>query len=120
MATHLDAILAFVVAMALATALTPVAGRLARRTGAIAFPSERGLAERATPLLGGLAILIAVLVAALIWMPGTIRLPHTAHAARGPGGTVHTWSLLAGAGLITLVGAVDDLFDLPPLGKLVG
>jgi UDP-GlcNAc:undecaprenyl-phosphate/decaprenyl-phosphate GlcNAc-1-phosphate transferase len=120
MATHLDAVLAFVVAMVLATVLTPLAGRLARRVGAMAFPSERGLAERATPLLGGVAILIAVVVAALIWMPGTIRLPHTAHAARGSGGTVHTWSLLAGAGLITLVGAVDDLFDLPPLGKLVG
>jgi UDP-GlcNAc:undecaprenyl-phosphate/decaprenyl-phosphate GlcNAc-1-phosphate transferase len=120
MATHLDAILAFVVAMALATVLTPLAGRLARRVGAMAFPSERGLAERATPLLGGVAILVAVLVAALIWMPETIRLPHTAHAARGAGGTVHTWALLVGAGLITLVGAVDDLFDLPPLVKLVG
>ncbi|HEY1521631.1 MAG TPA: MraY family glycosyltransferase [Solirubrobacteraceae bacterium] len=120
MATHLDAVLAFVVAMLLATLLTPLAGRLARRLGAMAFPSERGLAERATPLLGGVAILIAVVVAALIWMPGTIRLPHTAHAARGPGGTVHTWALLTGAGLIALVGAVDDLYDLPPLGKLAG
>jgi UDP-GlcNAc:undecaprenyl-phosphate/decaprenyl-phosphate GlcNAc-1-phosphate transferase len=120
MATHLDAILAFVGAMALATLLTPLAGRLARRVGAMAFPSERGLAERATPLLGGVAILIAVVVAALIWMPATIRLPHTAHAARGAGGTVHTWALLVGAGLIALVGAVDDLFDLPPLGKLAG
>jgi UDP-GlcNAc:undecaprenyl-phosphate GlcNAc-1-phosphate transferase len=120
MATHLDAILAFVVAMALATALTPAAGRLARRVGAMAFPSERGLAERATPLWGGLAILIAVLVAAVIWMPATIRLHHTAHAPPGAGGTVHTWALLVGAALIALVGALDDLFDLPPLGKLVG
>jgi UDP-GlcNAc:undecaprenyl-phosphate GlcNAc-1-phosphate transferase len=121
MATHLDAVLAFVVAMTLATVLTPLAGRLARRVGAMAFPSERGLAERATPLLGGLAILIAVVVAAVIWMPGTIGLPPSPHAARGVhGGTVHTWALLVGAALIAVVGAVDDMFDLPPMGKLVG
>jgi UDP-GlcNAc:undecaprenyl-phosphate GlcNAc-1-phosphate transferase len=122
MATHLDAVLAFGVAMVLATLLTPLAGRLARRIGAMAFPSDRGLAERATPLLGGLAILVAVLVAALIWMPGTIGLPHTAHAAaaRGPAGTAHTWAILAGAGLITFVGALDDVFDLPAIGKLIG
>ena len=120
MATHLDAVLAFVVAMVVATLLTPLAGRLARRVGAMAFPSERGLAEQATPLFGGLAILVGVLVAAVIWMPATIKLPHTAHGAPGASGTVHTWALLVGAGLIALVGAVDDLFDLPPLGKLVG
>ncbi len=119
MATHLDAVLAFVVAMVVATVLTPLAGRLARRVGAMAFPSERGLAERATPLLGGLAILIAVLVAALIWMPGTIRLQHIPHGPK-VGGTVHTWAILVGAAVITLVGALDDIFDLPPLGKLVG
>jgi UDP-GlcNAc:undecaprenyl-phosphate GlcNAc-1-phosphate transferase len=120
MATHLDAILAFVVAMALATVLTPLAGRLARRVGAMAFPSDRGLAERATPLLGGLAILVGVVVAAVIWMPGTIRLPHVPHGPKGPGGTVHTWAILVGAAAITLVGALDDVYDLPPLGKLVG
>jgi UDP-GlcNAc:undecaprenyl-phosphate/decaprenyl-phosphate GlcNAc-1-phosphate transferase len=121
MATHLDAILAFVVAMVLATLLTPLAGRLARRVGAMAFPSDRGLAERATPLLGGLAILVGVLVAALIWMPGLIRLPPPLHAAKGAHGpTVHTWAILVGAAVITLVGALDDVFDLPPLVKLVG
>ena len=120
MATHLDAVLAFVVAMVLATLLTPMAGRLAHRVGAMAFPSDRGLAERTTPLLGGLAILAGVLVAALIWMPGTIRLPHVPHTPRGPGGTVHTWAILLGAAMITLVGALDDIFDLPPMGKLVG
>ena len=120
MATHLDAILAFVTATVLATLLTPVAGRLARRVGAMAFPSDRGLAERATPLLGGLAILIAVLVAAVIWMPWTITLPHVPHTPRGPGGTVHTWAILVGAAVIALVGALDDVYDLPPLGKFVG
>jgi UDP-GlcNAc:undecaprenyl-phosphate/decaprenyl-phosphate GlcNAc-1-phosphate transferase len=115
---YLDAVLAFVVAMAIAAALTPIAARFARRIGAIAMPSERGLATRSTPLLGGLAILAGVLVAAAIWMPATIKLPRTV-GTKGSG-TVDTWGLMAGAVLITLVGAIDDARDLPPLGKLIG
>jgi UDP-GlcNAc:undecaprenyl-phosphate GlcNAc-1-phosphate transferase len=115
-----DAVFAFFVALAIATVLTPVAARAARRIGAIAKPSERGLALRETPLLGGLAILAAVLVAAAIWMPGTIKLPHTAGAPRGAGGTVHLWAILVGACLITAVGVVDDALDLRPGWKLLG
>jgi UDP-GlcNAc:undecaprenyl-phosphate GlcNAc-1-phosphate transferase len=117
---YLDAVFAFVVAMVLAAVLTPLAARGAWRIGAIAMPSERGLAERATPLLGGLAILAAVLVAGFIWLPATIKLPHTAHTPRGAGGTVHTWGILVGACVITAVGAIDDWRDLPPVLKLVG
>src|ERR1035437_6001650 len=115
-----DAVFAFVVAMLVATVLTPLAARLARRVGAIAMPSERGLAERATPLLGGLAILAGVLVAAAIWMPGTIGLPRTVGARPRTGETVHTWALLAGACLIALIGAIDDARDLRPQYKLLG
>src|SRR5437588_2899002 len=109
---YLHAVLAFLVAMAVAAVLTPAAARLARRVGAIAMPSERGLAQRVTPLLGGLAILAGVLLAAAIWMPGVIKLPHTAHTPRGAAGTVHTWAIIAGACLITAVGALDDYREL--------
>jgi UDP-GlcNAc:undecaprenyl-phosphate GlcNAc-1-phosphate transferase len=115
-----DAVFAFLVAMAVATVLTPLAARLARRVGAVVEPSARGLAERATPALGGLAILAGVLLAGAIWLPETIKLPHTVGGHPGPGGTVHTWTILAGAALIALVGAIDDAKDLPPLAKLLG
>jgi UDP-GlcNAc:undecaprenyl-phosphate GlcNAc-1-phosphate transferase len=115
-----DAFFAFLVAMAVATVLTPFAGKLARRVGAVATPSDRGLAERDTPALGGLAILAGVLVAAAFWLPPTINLHHTAGTAPGTGGTVHTWALLAGACLITLVGAIDDAHPLRPQWKLLG
>jgi UDP-GlcNAc:undecaprenyl-phosphate GlcNAc-1-phosphate transferase len=111
---------AFFVATAIAAVLTPLAARLANRVGAIAMPSERGLATRSTPLLGGLAILAAVLVASALWMPTTIHLPRNVGAPLGSGGTVDTWTVLAGACVITLVGAVDDMRDLPPLVKLLG
>jgi UDP-GlcNAc:undecaprenyl-phosphate GlcNAc-1-phosphate transferase len=114
------AVFAFLVAMAIAAVLTPLAARFAKRVGAVAMPSERGLATRTTPLLGGLAILAGVLVAAALWMPDVIRLPRNVGAPKGSGGTVDTWQLLAGAALIALVGAVDDRQDLPPLVKLIG
>ena len=115
-----DALLAFLVAMAVATLLTPLTARLARRVGAVATPSDRGLAERDTPALGGLAILAGVLVAAAFWLPPTINLHHTAGTAPGTGGTVHTWAILAGACLITFVGAIDDAHPLRPQWKLLG
>jgi UDP-GlcNAc:undecaprenyl-phosphate GlcNAc-1-phosphate transferase len=113
-----DAVFAFLVAMALATALTPLAARFARRIGAIDFPRARGLSERPTPKLGGLAIMAGVLVAALLWLPATIHLHRVPHALSG--GTVHTWTILLGAGVITLVGAVDDWRALSPPAKLAG
>jgi UDP-GlcNAc:undecaprenyl-phosphate GlcNAc-1-phosphate transferase len=115
-----DAVLSFFAALVVSAAATPLAARLARRIGAVDIPRERGLALRETPLLGGLAILAAVLVAAAIWMPTEIKLPHTARGPAGPGGTVETWWVIAGACLIALVGAIDDTRPLRPLVKLAG
>ena len=115
-----DAVFAFAVAMALAAILTPLTSRLARAVGAVDEPSARGLSQRATPRLGGLAILAGVVVAAVIWMPGSIKLAHTPHGRPGSAGTVQTWAIIAGALVIALVGALDDVFDLKPLLKLAG
>ena len=114
-----DAVFAFLVATVVAALLTPLAALVAWRVGAIAMPSERGLATRSTPLLGGLAILAGLIVASAIWMPDQIRLPRTA-GRLGSSGTVDTWAVIAGACVIALVGAIDDACDLPPLLKLLG
>ena len=98
------AVFALLVAMALAAVLTPLAARLARSIGALDKPRDRGLAIKETPTLGGLAILAGILVAGAIWLPSS-----------GP-----TGSILLGAVAITAVGALDDVFDLPPWLKLLG
>jgi UDP-GlcNAc:undecaprenyl-phosphate GlcNAc-1-phosphate transferase len=84
------------------------------------FPRERGLGFRETPLLGGLAILVAVLVPAAIWLPSQVNLAHAAHGRPGPAGTVYMWGVIAGACVITLVGAIDDVRPLRPMVKLAG
>jgi len=99
-----NAFLGFVAALVVATALTPVVARFARRIGAVDGLKERGLAREATPLLGGLAIFAGVLAGALAFVPGST-------AMRG---------VLAGAALITAVGALDDWRELTPAAKLLG
>ena len=113
-----DAVFAFLAATVVAALLTPLAGRLARRVGAIAYPSDRGLARKPTPELGGLAILAAVILAAVIWLPSTIPLPLAPGESRAT--VVHVWPVIGGAVLIALIGAIDDARDLKPLVKLVG
>jgi UDP-GlcNAc:undecaprenyl-phosphate GlcNAc-1-phosphate transferase len=101
---ELDALLAAAAAAAVTAALTPLVGRVSRRFGLLDEPRERGLSERLTPLLGGVAILAGVLVAALVFIP----MDATYQA------------ILGGAVIITVVGAVDDVVDLNPGLKLVG
>src|SRR6187200_121635 len=91
-----DALLGFLVALVVAALLTPPVARLARRIGAVDGVKERGLAQQATPLLGGLAIFAVVLVAAALYLPLN-------QSTRG---------ILIGAAVITLVGAIDDWREL--------
>ena len=81
--------------------LTPLAARFARRIGAVDQQKDIGLAKDATPLLGGLAIFGGALVAGLLFLPDNER----------------TEGILAAAALITIVGALDDVFDLPPIDQ---
>jgi UDP-GlcNAc:undecaprenyl-phosphate GlcNAc-1-phosphate transferase len=108
--TELEALYAFLAALAVTAVLTPLTMRLARAIGAIDQPRERGLSERPTPLLGGLAIFAGALVAGLIWLP----------AGYGSKQTELWHGVLLGAAVITLVGAIDDRFELHPAVKLVG
>ena len=101
---ELTAIAAFAVAAAVAGLVTPLTARLAHRVGAVDRPGERGLSDRPMPRLGGLALLAGVLVAGALFLPA------------GP-----EWrAILAGAALITAIGALDDRWGLSPAVKLAG
>jgi UDP-GlcNAc:undecaprenyl-phosphate GlcNAc-1-phosphate transferase len=102
--TPWDAVGAGAVAALLVVGLTPVAVRIAHRIGAVDEPRARGLSDRPMPRLGGVAIFAGVLVSALLFLP-----------LGGRFGAV-----ILGAAIITVVGALDDMFELNAPIKLLG
>jgi len=98
------AVVGFAVAFLLAVLLTPVISQVAWRAGVVDAPADgRRLHERPTPLLGGLAIL------------GAIAIPSLA-LGHGHG----FWGIMAGAALMSLLGALDDIHPLHPGMKIAG
>jgi UDP-N-acetylmuramyl pentapeptide phosphotransferase/UDP-N-acetylglucosamine-1-phosphate transferase len=93
---------AFALALSIAWITTPVAGRFAWRLGAIDRPRERGLHNIPTPRLGGVAILMAVLAAGLVFLDPTSE----------------TRAILGGALVIAVVGALDDVLRTKELVKV--
>src|SRR5438552_7990980 len=99
-----NGLLGFGLALVIALLTTPVARAFAWRIGAIDEPRERSLHQFPAPRLGGLAIVVAVVAATLIFLPHDKQ----KHA------------ILIGAAVIVPVGAVDDLLELSADFKLVG
>src|SRR5208283_4799333 len=91
-------------AFALTLGLTPLVGRLARRSGMMARPRSDRWHKKPTALLGGVAIFLAVNIFALLaipWQPQTL-------------------TILGASGFLFLVGLADDILHLKPYQKLVG
>jgi UDP-GlcNAc:undecaprenyl-phosphate/decaprenyl-phosphate GlcNAc-1-phosphate transferase len=98
------AVVGFAVAFLLAVLLTPVVSQAAWRAGVVDAPGEgRRQHERPTPLLGGIAILGAIAIPAL-------ALGHN-HGF---------WGIMAGAALMSMLGALDDIHPLHPGPKIIG
>ena len=108
--SHTDALWGFLVAGLIAFLTAPLAARLARSVGAIDIPKERGLHDKPTPSLGGLAMLAGVLVAGVLFLPLFGDLPVDKQ----------TRGIILGAIAVALVGTVDDIWELPPPAKLLG
>lgn len=102
--TAIEALFAFLVALVLALALVPLTKWLAVRVGAIDYPNERSLHTIPTPKLGGLGILVAAVVAGILWLPSDTE----------------SNAIVYGAIAIAWVGFLDDVFELPAAPKLLG
>ena len=94
----------FVTSLVLALAGTPLVRAVACRVGAIDHPDPRRVHLSPTPLLGGLAIFGAAVLA--------LSFTHTLER--------HFLGGLIGGGVILLVGIWDDLYHISPKTKLFG
>jgi UDP-GlcNAc:undecaprenyl-phosphate GlcNAc-1-phosphate transferase len=107
-----------VVAAVVTVLLAPAAAALARRVGAVAVRAvpldpDRHDGTDTVPTLGGLAVLGGVLAALAL----ARQLPAFAEVTAA---TSEPLAVAVGAGLVALVGALDDLLDLSAWLKLAG
>ena len=86
------------VGFAASLTLTPLTRQLALRLGVVDKPSQRKLHLDSKPMMGGLAIYLALALALLLFSPAR----HIAALA----------AVLAGAALLALLGLLDDRYDL--------
>lgn len=100
-----ELLLLFFSALVITIAATPVSKWLAPRVGVVAHPRARDIHTKPVPKLGGLAILLSVLVAALILGR---RLEFQQFAA-----------IVVAATLMSFMGLMDDRFTLNAYVKLV-
>jgi UDP-GlcNAc:undecaprenyl-phosphate/decaprenyl-phosphate GlcNAc-1-phosphate transferase len=99
-------ILAFVGALLIAFAATPVARRIAPHLGVMDLPNPRKVHAQPMPLLGGAAIVVASLLTLLL--------------LRDRFEIQQLGSILLGAALMALLGFYDDRWGLRPILKLIG
>ena len=100
----MDLVIPFLVAVAGAAVLTPVAMWLARRLGAVANPRSDRWSKRPTPTLGGIAIYLSYTATLISFVPLTSEII----------------GLLVAGGAVFLLGLADDLRPLRPSVKLSG
>lgn len=109
----MEAIAVFAAAALTTLVATPLAGRLARRVGAIAVPDDRRVHERPTPTLGGLGLLLGFLAGMLVgWRFGGFEAIFTAPTV--PLGVV------VAAVAVYAVGFVDDIREISAPAKTAG
>lgn len=101
------------VAAAVSFLTTPVARLLARRAGAMTAVRDRDVHDAVTPRLGGLAMFAGVVVAMLL----ASQVPFLEGLYDD---STQPWGILAAAGLVCLLGAADDKWDLDWVTKLAG
>lgn len=91
-------IFSFLVAAIIAFATTPIAKLIARRVGAVDYPSARRVNKVPIPRMGGMAIFYGFMVSVLCFVDI---------------GSPELRGILLGAVIIAVLGALDDVYQLP-------
>lgn len=97
-------LLAFIISMVTAVAVTPLVIKFAHKIGAVDKPSQRKVHQRVMPRLGGLAIFIAVTIG--YFVAGLYEAKIT--------------GIIVGALIIIILGIIDDKYEISAKVKLSG
>ncbi|NLY08303.1 MAG: undecaprenyl/decaprenyl-phosphate alpha-N-acetylglucosaminyl 1-phosphate transferase [Tissierellia bacterium] len=97
-------IAAFLLTFVISLIMTPIVIRLAKATGTMDIPKDdRRMHNKAMPLMGGLAMYIAIMVGILVYLPINQK----------------TLSIILGATIILISGIIDDRKGMSPKTKVL-
>lgn len=102
-------VIGFIASCSLALIMTPLVKRFAFWAGAISVPNHRSVHTKKMPLMGGLAMFISF---AAVYLAVALTI--------GKYDTEVMLGMLLGGGIIVIVGALDDRFNISPRLKLLG
>jgi UDP-GlcNAc:undecaprenyl-phosphate GlcNAc-1-phosphate transferase len=102
-----------VIAALVSYAATPAMRHLAYRIGAVTAVRERDVHSVPTARLGGVAIYLGFVASVVT----ASRVPFLGPVFEVSGAA---WAVLGGAGLVCLLGVIDDVYDLDWMAKLAG
>lgn len=102
-----------VVAALVTYVATPLMRAVAARFGAVSAVRERDVHSVPTPRLGGVAIYLGIVAAIGV----ASAVPFLAPVFQASGAA---WAVVAGGGLVCLLGVLDDMYDLDWMAKLAG
>ena len=109
-------LLIFLVSAVLTLLLTPAAGRLAVKFGAVDRPSRRKVHKDIIPRFGGLSIFISFIIS----VTAALLLAHQFKVRLAADEIMGLKGILLSGTLIVLIGLFDDLKGMPALVKLSG
>ncbi|MBM7643243.1 glycosyltransferase family 4 protein [Streptococcus loxodontisalivarius] len=95
--------------------LTPIVRFISFRVGAVDNPNARRINKKPMPSAGGLAIVLAFMIAALILMP---RVIHT--MVWETSYFYYILPVVVGGLVIAITGYIDDIYELKPRPKMLG
>lgn len=110
-----DILISFFAALSVSVVLTPVARRMALKFRLVDKPDQRKRHLMTTPLLGGMAIYLSfalIVIAGMLFCNG-------ASSMISLGWKSLCIMVIAGAGLMSIVGLIDDILGLIPATKLI-
>lgn len=111
---------AFLLALAVTCAATPLARRFAIRVGAVDEPGARRVNRVPIPRMGGLAVLAGILGSIALMSWGTHMAGWSLRLDVYHGSHIRPYWYVASLVIMSMVGAIDDKWHLTPMQKLAG
>lgn len=114
-----DIAIAFLLAFITAFVITPHTIRLAKKVGAIDLPEERRVNNKATPRLGGLAVIAGFIVSS-IYLIIAMNLEKTVNLFSAENYYLKLIGFFLGIIILAIFCYIDDVKGLPAIVKLMG